>query len=153
MRTLVLFPRFSPLSFLSIAQNRELQIMKMLDHGNVTTLHHYFYTEGEKVKRCPCTLPALRFARPLPSFASRAAPRRLARPSACCPPDCTGSFRASQPDETYLNLVMDFIPQTVYGMSRHYAKAKKTFPLLYMKVWALQPDATRPAVDPICPSF
>mmetsp|Transcript_71091 Transcript_71091/g.171686 ORF Transcript_71091/g.171686 Transcript_71091/m.171686 type:complete len:395 (-) Transcript_71091:192-1376(-) len=68
-------------------KNRELQIMKMLDHGNVTTLHHYFYTEGEK------------------------------------------------PDETYLNLVMDFIPQTVYGMSRHYAKAKKTFPLLYMKVW------------------
>lgn len=34
---------------------------------------------------------------------------------------------------------MDFIPQTVYGMSRHYAKAKKTFPLLYMKVWASQP--------------
>ena len=30
-------------------QNRELQIMKMLDHVNVTTLHNYFYTEGEKV--------------------------------------------------------------------------------------------------------
>lgn len=71
-------------------KNRELQIMKMLDHGNVTTLHHYFYTEGEK------------------------------------------------PDETYLNLVMDFIPQTVYGMSRHYAKAKKTFPLLYMKLYTYQ---------------
>ena len=62
------------------------------------------------------------------------------------PAVCTGSFRASQPDETYLNLVMDFIPQTVYGMSRHYAKAKKTFPLLYMKVWASQPipAVTRP---------
>ena len=71
-------------------KNRELQIMKMLDHGNVTTLHHYFYTEGVK------------------------------------------------PDETYLNLVMDFIPQTVYGMSRHYAKAKKTFPLLYMKLYTYQ---------------
>ena len=44
------------------------------------------------------------------------------------------ALRVAQPDETYLNLVMDFIPQTVYGMSRHYAKAKKTFPLLYMKV-------------------
>ena len=43
-----------------------------------------------------------------------------------------------------MNLVMDFIPQTVYGMSRHYAKAKKTFPLLYMKVWGSEPAATRP---------
>ena len=34
-------------------QNRELQIMKMLDHGNVTTLHHYFYTEGEKPDEMP----------------------------------------------------------------------------------------------------
>ena len=44
--------RLSPPAFLAIVQNRELQIMKMLDHGNVTTLHHYFYTEGEKVRRC-----------------------------------------------------------------------------------------------------
>ena len=85
----------------AVCQNRELQIMKMLDHGNVTTLHHYFYTEGEK------------------------------------------------PDETYLNLVMDFIPQTVYGMSRHYAKAKKTFPLLYMKVRLLMHAIRSP---PCCPA-
>ena len=31
-------------------KNRELQIMKMLDHVNVTTLHHFFYTEGDKVR-------------------------------------------------------------------------------------------------------
>ena len=43
-----------------------------------------------------------------------------------------------KPDETYLNLVMDFVPQTVYGMSRHYAKSKKTFPLLYMKLYTYQ---------------
>lgn len=30
-------------------KNRELQIMKMLDHVNVTTLHHFFYNEGDKV--------------------------------------------------------------------------------------------------------
>merc|ERR1719313_2880052 len=29
-------------------KNRELQIMRMLDHINVTTLLHHFYTEGEK---------------------------------------------------------------------------------------------------------
>lgn len=131
-------PRGPPLTpaFLAIVQNRELQIMKMLDHGNVTTLHHYFYTEGEKVKRCPRTLPEL------PSACSASLP--CASSSPCRPTVCTGSFCASQPDETYLNLVMDFIPQTVYGMSRHYAKAKKTFPLLYMKVWPPKPAATRP---------
>lgn len=64
--------------------------MKMLDHLNVTSLHHYFYTDGEK------------------------------------------------PDETYLNLVMDFVPQTVYGLSRHYAKQKKAFPILYMKMYGYQ---------------
>ena len=71
-------------------KNRELQIMRMLDHINVTTLLHYFYTEGEK------------------------------------------------PDETYLNLVMDFVPQTVYSVSRQYAKAKKAFPTLFMKLYTYQ---------------
>jgi len=71
-------------------KNRELQIMKMLDHINVTTLHHYFYTEGEKA------------------------------------------------DETYLNLVMDFVPGTVYSISRQYSKAKKQFPSLYMKLYTYQ---------------
>jgi len=71
-------------------KNRELQIMKMLDHINVTTLHHYFYTEGEKA------------------------------------------------DETYLNLVMDFVPGTVYSVSRQYSKAKKQFPSLYMKLYTYQ---------------
>merc|ERR1740138_1018073 len=71
-------------------KNRELQIMKMLEHTNVTTLLHYFYTEGEKA------------------------------------------------EETYLNLVMDFVPQTVYSMSRQYAKAKKPFPTLFMKLYTYQ---------------
>mmetsp|Transcript_53224 Transcript_53224/g.122293 ORF Transcript_53224/g.122293 Transcript_53224/m.122293 type:complete len:372 (-) Transcript_53224:619-1734(-) len=70
-------------------KNRELQIMKMLDHANVTTLHHSFYTQGDK-------------------------------------------------DETYLNLVMDFVPQTVYGMSKMFAKAKKTFPLQLLKLYIYQ---------------
>ena len=68
--------RLSPPAFLAIVQNRELQIMKMLDHGNVTTLHHYFYTEGEKVSvaRARCESPALPFPPSFvsPSFVSRA---------------------------------------------------------------------------------
>ena len=39
-------------------KNRELQIMKMLDnHVNVTTLHHFFYTEGEKAHAALATPP------------------------------------------------------------------------------------------------
>ena len=63
-------PRGPPLTpaFLAIVQNRELQIMKMLDHGNVTTLHHFFYTEGEKAKRCPRTLERCLAPSPRPSL-------------------------------------------------------------------------------------
>jgi hypothetical protein len=82
-RTLQPTPNASHPRILAIVQNRELQIMKMLDHGNVTTLHHYFYTEGEKVKRCLRTLPGLRSA--FPASLPRA-PRRPARPSPCARP-------------------------------------------------------------------
>ena len=44
-------------------------------------------------------------------------------------------------EETYLNLVMDFVPQTVYSMSRQYAKAKKAFPTLFMKLYVYQVPA------------
>ena len=37
-------------------------------------------------------------------------------------------------DELYLNLVLDFIPETVYRVARHYTKAKQSMPLLYVKV-------------------
>ena len=89
-------PRATPLTpaFLAIVQNRELQIMKMLDHGNVTTLHHYFYTEGEKVKRCSRTLPELRSAFSA-CFASRAP--RPARPSPCARPFAPAPFAHRSP--------------------------------------------------------
>ena len=50
----------------------------------------------------------------------------------------TGFCSRTQPDETFLNLVMDFVPQTVYSMSRSYSKAKKTFPLLFLKLYMYQ---------------
>lgn len=39
-----------------------------------------------------------------------------------------------QKDEVYLNLVLEFIPETVYKVARHYSKAKQTIPLIYIKV-------------------
>lgn len=34
----------------------------------------------------------------------------------------------------YLNLVLDFVPETVYRVARHFNKAKTTIPIIYVKV-------------------
>ena len=39
-----------------------------------------------------------------------------------------------QPDEVYLNLVLEFIPETSYQVLRSYIRAKRHFPLLFTKV-------------------
>lgn len=41
-----------------------------------------------------------------------------------------------QKDEVYLNLVLEFVPETVYKVTRHYSKAKQTIPMLFIKVRA-----------------
>ena len=40
-------------------------------------------------------------------------------------------------EEVYLNLVLEFIPETVYRVARHYTKQKQTIPILYVKVICL----------------
>jgi glycogen synthase kinase 3 beta len=37
-------------------------------------------------------------------------------------------------DEVFLNLVLDFVPETIYRASRHYSKSKQTMPMLCIKV-------------------
>lgn len=39
-----------------------------------------------------------------------------------------------QKDELYLNLVLDFVPETVYRVIRHHSKNKQIMPILYTKV-------------------
>lgn len=39
-----------------------------------------------------------------------------------------------QKDEVYLNLVLDYVPETVYRVARHYSRAKQTLPMIYVKV-------------------
>ncbi|TKS82291.1 Glycogen synthase kinase-3 beta [Collichthys lucidus] len=67
-------------------KNRELQIMRKLDHCNIVRLRYFFYSSGEKK------------------------------------------------DEVYLNLVLDYVPETVYRVARHFNKAKTTIPIIYVKV-------------------
>ncbi|WWD01657.1 hypothetical protein V866_008602 [Kwoniella sp. B9012] len=41
-------------------------------------------------------------------------------------------------DEVYLNLVLEFVPETVYRASRHYAKLKQAMPMLQIKLYMYQ---------------
>ena len=66
-------------------KNRELQIMKAVDHTNVVKLIHSFYHTTEE-------------------------------------------------DEVYLNLVLEFVPDTVYRIGKHYHKNNQRMPGLLVKV-------------------
>lgn len=43
-----------------------------------------------------------------------------------------------KPDELYLNLVLEFVPETVYSVARQYHKSKQTLPVLLMKLYLYQ---------------
>ncbi|CAK9161786.1 unnamed protein product [Ilex paraguariensis] len=70
-------------------KNRELQTMRLLDHPNVVSLKHCFFSTTDK-------------------------------------------------DELYLNLVLEYVPETVYRVSRHYSKANQRMPMIYVKLYTYQ---------------
>lgn len=41
-------------------------------------------------------------------------------------------------DEVFLNLVLEFIPETVYRSSRQYTKLKQSMPMLNIKLYIYQ---------------
>ncbi|VDC05371.1 unnamed protein product [Peniophora sp. CBMAI 1063] len=41
-------------------------------------------------------------------------------------------------DEVYLNLVLEYVPETVYRASRHYSKLKQPMPMLQIKLYMYQ---------------
>ncbi|KAK4768823.1 hypothetical protein SAY86_026973 [Trapa natans] len=70
-------------------KNRELQVMRLLDHPNVVSLKHCFFSTSEK-------------------------------------------------DELYLNLVLEYVPETVHRVIKHYNKLNQKMPLIYVKLYAYQ---------------
>jgi glycogen synthase kinase 3 beta len=72
-------------------KNRELSIMKSLNHRNIVGLRNHFYTNGEQ-----------------------------------------------RQEEVYLNLVLEYVPETLYRCCRDYAKSKQFLPNLYVKVYLHQ---------------
>ncbi|KAL0266734.1 UNVERIFIED_CONTAM: hypothetical protein PYX00_009198 [Menopon gallinae] len=71
-------------------KNRELQIMRRLEHCNIVKLKYFFYSSGDNK------------------------------------------------DEVYLNLVLEYIPETVYKIARHYSKSKQTIPVSFIKLYMYQ---------------
>ena len=70
-------------------KNRELQTMRLLDHPNVVSLKHCFFSTTEK-------------------------------------------------DELFLNLVLEYVPETVHRVIRHYNKMSQRMPMIYVKLYAYQ---------------
>ncbi|KAK8639617.1 hypothetical protein V6N13_137990 [Hibiscus sabdariffa] len=70
-------------------KNRELQTMRLLDHPNVVSLKHCFFSTTEK-------------------------------------------------DELYLNLVLEYVPETAHRVIKHYNKMNQRMPLIYVKLYFYQ---------------
>ncbi|KAJ6756983.1 SHAGGY-RELATED PROTEIN KINASE ALPHA [Salix koriyanagi] len=70
-------------------KNRELQTMRLLDHPNVVSLKHCFFSTTEK-------------------------------------------------DELYLNLVLEYVPETVHRVIKHHRKMNQKMPLIYVKLYSYQ---------------
>ncbi|QQP56579.1 Protein kinase shaggylike, partial [Caligus rogercresseyi] len=71
-------------------KNRELQIMRRLEHCNIVKLLYFFYTSGDKK------------------------------------------------DEIYLNLVLEYIPETVYKVQGNTPRVKQTIPAFFIKLYMYQ---------------
>ncbi|KAM3961549.1 glycogen synthase kinase 3 beta homolog shaggy isoform 4-T4 [Aphomia sociella] len=91
-------------------KNRELQIMRRLEHCNIVKLKYFFYSSGEKAA-VPAAVSAMLNA--------------------------MQSLEVEK-DEVYLNLVLEYIPETVYKVARHYSKDEQTIPISFIKLYMYQ---------------
>lgn len=41
-------------------------------------------------------------------------------------------------DELYLNLILEYVPETVYRVARHYIKQRQSIPMIYVKLYMYQ---------------
>ncbi len=83
--------------------------MRIVRHPNIVQLKAFYYSNGERV-----------------SFLTWKA-------ALSCVTDS-----GTQKDEVYLNLVQEFVPETVYRASRFFNKMKTTMPILEVKLYIYQ---------------
>ncbi|XP_044462434.1 shaggy-related protein kinase eta-like isoform X1 [Mangifera indica] len=70
-------------------KNRELQLMRVMDHPNVISLKHCFFSTTSR-------------------------------------------------NELFLNLVMEYVPESMYRVLKHYSSANQRMPLIYVKLYMYQ---------------
>ncbi|KAL5131027.1 Shaggy-related protein kinase zeta [Glycine soja] len=70
-------------------KNRELQLMRLMDHPNVISLKHCFFSTTSR-------------------------------------------------DELFLNLVMEYVPESMYRVIKHYTTMNQRMPLIYVKLYTYQ---------------
>jgi glycogen synthase kinase 3 beta len=51
---------------------------------------------------------------------------------------CCFYTSGDKPEEVFLNLVMEYIPETVYRIIKHYSRTKRSIPFLYTKFYMYQ---------------
>jgi glycogen synthase kinase 3 beta len=85
--------------------------MRLVSHPNVVDLKAFFYSNGDKV----CVTTPFLMSGAEVSF-----------------------VETLKKDEVYLNLVLEYVPETVYRASRHYAKLKQPMPMLQIKLYMYQ---------------
>ena len=135
-------------------KNRELQIMKMMGHPNVVDLQHCFYTtEKNEVgsQALPASPPHAAAPVTMCHLETHDSSRNLRRRDPHQPARSRGNHTVSRPQnpissrpaalivlQVYLNLVLEFVPETVYRISKHYAKAGQRMPGLYVKLYTYQ---------------
>lgn len=47
-------------------------------------------------------------------------------------------FSTTEKDELYLNLVLEYVPETVNRVIKHYNKMNQRMPLIYVKLYSYQ---------------
>ncbi|KAL4229288.1 Glycogen synthase kinase-3 beta [Mactra antiquata] len=108
-------------------KNRELQIMRKLEHHNIVKLKYFFYSAGEKKDEVFLNL-VLEY---VPETVYRVA-RHYSKSKQTIP------IIFIKKDEVFLNLVLEYVPENLYRVARHYSKNKQTIPMLYIKLYMYQ---------------
>ena len=138
-------------------KNRELQIIRMMCHPNIVQLKHCFYTTTEKDEvgglvggapgqcallvdccccECTCTLRAgvTGYRQPAATTSRRGA---LVLPPLVLPHPLAPHPLHTVP-QVYLNLVLEYVPDTVYRINKHYTKNEQRMPIILVKLYTYQ---------------
>lgn len=46
--------------------------------------------------------------------------------------------KGAKSDEIYLNLVLEYVPETVYSVAKHYSQKGEIFPVFFVKIYMYQ---------------